>query len=115
TGVNRNILYHNNGDGTFTDVTEKAGVGGITSGGKKPWSVAAAWIDYNNDGLLDLFVANYVDWSVAKNRVCGDPGRRLSCTPELYDPLPNILYRNNGDGTFTDVSEATHIAQHPGK
>ena len=115
TGVNRNILYHNNGDGTFTDVTEKAGVGGITSGGKKPWSVAAAWIDYNNDGLLDLFVANYVDWSVAKNRVCGDPGRRLSCTPELYDPLPNILYRNNGDGTFTDVSEATDIAQHPGK
>ena len=115
TGVNRNILFHNNGNGTFTDVTEKAGVGGITSGGKKAWSVAAAWVDYNNDGLLDLFVANYVDWSVAKNRLCGDPGRRLSCTPELYDPLPNILYRNNGDGTFTDVSQATRVAQHLGK
>jgi len=115
TGVNRNILYHNNGDGTFADVTERAGVSGLTAGGKKLLSVAAAWLDYNNDGRLDLFVANYVDWRVANNRVCGDPGRRLSCTPELYAPLPNILYRNNGDGTFTDVSEATGIAQHPGK
>ena len=115
TGVNRNILYHNNGNGTFTDVTQKAGVGAEMPGGKKPWSVAAAWVDYNNDGLLDLFVANYLDWSVENNRVCGEPGRRLSCSPEMYAGLPNILYRNNGDGTFTDVSAASGIAGHIGK
>src|SRR5262249_53899337 len=61
--VNRNILYHNNGDGTFTDVTEKAGLSGKDATGAKPWSVAAAWLDYDNDGLLDLFVSNYLDWS----------------------------------------------------
>jgi enediyne biosynthesis protein E4 len=114
TGVNRNILYHNNGDGTFTDVTQKAGVGGI-SGGKKLWSVSAAWIDYDNDGLLDLFVANYLDWSPQNSRVCGPPGKRISCHPSLYRGEPNILYHNNGDGTFTDVSAATGIAESIGK
>ncbi len=115
TGVNRNILYHNNGDGTFTDVTEKAGVGGRLASGKKPWAVSAAWLDYDNDGLLDLFVVNYLDWSPAKNQICGDPGRRVSCTPAIYSGEPNILYHNNGDGTFTDVSEQTGIARYVGK
>ena len=114
TGVNRNILYHNNHDGTFTDVTSHAGVAGIV-GGKKLWSVSAAWIDYDNDGLLDLFVANYLDWSMANSRVCGPVGKRLSCPPSLYKGEPNILYHNNGDGTFTDVSAATGIAAQIGK
>ena len=114
TGVNRNILYHNNKDGTFTDVTQKAGVTGIF-GGKKLWSVSAAWLDYDNDGLLDLFVTNYLEWSPENSRVCGPPGKRLSCPPSLYKGEPNILYHNNGDGTFTDVSEATGIAKCIGK
>jgi hypothetical protein len=114
TGVNRNILYHNNRDGTFTDVTQKAGVTGIF-GGKKLWSVSAAWIDYDNDGLLDLFVTNYLDWSPENSRVCGPPGKRLSCLPSMYKGEPNILYHNNGDGTFTDVSAATGIAKCIGK
>jgi hypothetical protein len=112
--VNRNILYHNNKDGTFTDVTQKAGVAGI-SDGRKLWSVSAAWIDYDNDGLLDLFVTNYLDWSPENSHVCGPQGRRLSCPPSLYKGEPNILYHNNGDGTFKDVSEATGIARHVGK
>jgi len=114
TGVNRNILYHNNHDGTFTDVTQKAGVTGVF-GSKKLWSVSAAWIDYDNDGLLDLFVANYLDWSPENSRVCGAPGRRLSCPPSMYKGEPNLLYHNNGDGTFTDVSAATGIANSIGK
>ena len=115
TGFNRNILYHNNGDGTFTDVTEKAGVTGVSSTGKKLWGISAAWLDYDNDGKLDLFVTNYLDWSFANSRVCGTPGKRFSCSPTLYKGQPNILYHNNGDGTFTDVSEPTGIAQHIGK
>ena len=115
TGVNRNILYHNNGDGTFTDVTQRAGVGGFTSDGDKLWSVSAAWVDYDNDGLLDLFVANYLDWSFENSQVCGPVGKRISCPPSLYKGEPNLLYHNNGDGTFTDVSAVTGISQHLGK
>ena len=114
-GVNRNILYHNNRDGTFTDVTAKAGVAGVGANGKKLWSVGAAWLDYDNDGRLDLFVSNYLDWSFANNSTCGEPGKRLSCSPALYPGLPNTLYHNNGDGTFTDVSSATGIASYIGK
>lgn len=115
TGVNRNILYHNNGDGTFTDVTEHAALSGVDDNGRKLWSVGAAWFDYDNDGLLDLFVTNYLDWSLGTSRVCGDDGKRLSCSPSLYSGLPNLLYRNNGDGTFTEVSRQTGIAEYIGK
>ena len=115
TGVNRNILYHNNHDGTFTDVTQRAGVGGMDAAGKKLWSVGAAWLDYDNDGYLDLFVANYLDWSLENSKMCGEEGRRLSCSPALYSGLPNLLYHNNGDGTFTDVSATSGIGQHIGK
>jgi enediyne biosynthesis protein E4 len=115
TGFDRNSLYHNNGDGTFTDVTDKAGVPGVSGRGKKLWGISAAWLDYDNDGKLDLFVTNYLDWSFATSRVCGPPGKRLSCSPTLYKGEPNILYHNNGDGTFTDVSEATGIAGEIGK
>jgi enediyne biosynthesis protein E4 len=115
TGVNRNALYRNNHDGTFTDVTEKAGVSGVNSAGKKLLSISAAWIDYDNDGRLDLFVTNYLDWSPETSKICGLPEKRLSCPPSLYPGEPNILYHNNGDGTFTDVSESTGIAAHIGK
>ena len=115
TGVNRNLLYRNRGDGTFEDVTEQAGVGGGGAGGKKPWSVGAAWLDYDNDGDLDLFVTNYLDWTPENSRVCGAEGRRLSCSPTFYAGLPNLLYRNDGGGRFSDVSGPMRIAEHVGR
>jgi hypothetical protein len=113
--VTGNQLFHNNHDGTFSDVTDKAGVGGASLNGHKMWSVGAGWFDYNNDGLLDLFVVNYCRWEVNKDPHCGTNGVRGYCHPKYYDPLPNTLYRNNGDGTFTDVSSETGIASHLGK
>ncbi|MGA9039810.1 MAG: CRTAC1 family protein [Terriglobales bacterium] len=113
--VTGNQLLHNNGDGTFTDVTAKAGVGGAMYKGKKMWSVAAAWLDYNNDGLLDLFVSNYVQWEVNHDPVCLAGKVRSYCNPTFYEPQPNTLYRNNGDGTFTDVSEETGVSKSLGK
>src|SRR3954447_22438376 len=110
-----NQLFHNNGDGTFTDVTKKAGVGGGMFGGRKMWSVAAAWVDYNNDGLLDLFVSNYCDWDPATEPQCQANGQPTYCSPRQYKALPHTLYRNNGDGTFTDVSGETGIAAHTGR
>ena len=114
-GVNANTLYRNNKDGTFADITDSAGVGGRLTSGKKAWSIGGGWFDYDNDGDLDLFVVNYVDWSMANNRLCGEPGKRLSCSPVAYNGLPNLLYRNNGGGSFTDVSATVGIAEHIGK
>lgn len=114
--VTGNQLFHNNGDGTFTDVTAKAGLVGAQMNGKKMWSVSAGWFDYNNDGRLDLFVVNYCVWEVNKDPYCTlKNGVRAYCHPKLYAPLHNTLYRNNGDGTFTDVSQETGIAAHMGK
>ncbi len=114
--VTGNQLLHNNGDGTFTDVTAKAGVEGGQMDGKKMWSVGAGWFDYNNDGLLDLFVVNYTKWEVNKDPNCVfGQGVRGYCHPRYYPSLHNTLYRNNGDGTFTDVSAETGIAAHLGK
>jgi hypothetical protein len=114
-GVNRNLLYRNNGDGTFTDVTRAAGVAGDEP--RKRWSISAGWFDYDNDGLLDLFVVNYCVWDPRTEPYCGlrKPGYRAYCHPKHYEGLPNQLYRNNGDGTFTDVSEIAGIAPHIGK
>jgi enediyne biosynthesis protein E4 len=110
-GYGRCILYHNNGDGTFSDVTSRAGVGNI---GK--WGSSAAWFDYDNDGKLDLVIANYVDWSPESNFYCGSkgPGLRSYCHPDVYHGQPPTLYHNNGDGTFTDVSARSGLGQKPG-
>jgi len=114
--VTGNQLFHNNGDGTFTDVTVKAGLQGATLDGKKMWSAGAGWFDYNNDGLLDLFVVNYCKWEVNKDPYCTiGGGARGYCHPKYYAATHNSLYRNNGDGTFTDVSEETGIASQFGK
>jgi hypothetical protein len=115
TGVNRNELFHNNGDGTFTDVTEKAGVSGMVPKLGKAWAVTAGWFDYNNDGLLDLFVVNYLNYDIKTAMLCPAEGVPAYCAPNEFQGTPNILYRNNGDGTFTDVSEQSHIAQYVGK
>ncbi|MEW6744643.1 MAG: CRTAC1 family protein [Planctomycetota bacterium] len=102
-----NRLYHNNGDGTFTDVTEATGVG------DPRWSSSALFADFDNDGDLDLFVANYVDFAPERNVRCGykrgEETVVMYCHPDVYDGLPSSLYRNNGDGTFTDVSDACGI------
>src|SRR5207245_10488462 len=113
-GVNRNILYRNRGDGTFEDVTARAGLAHGGSG-RKPWSVSAGWFDYDNDGLLDLFVVNYVVWTPEKDPPCTIGKVRTYCHPRYYEGLPNQLYHNNGDGTFTDVSKPSGIAAHIGK
>jgi hypothetical protein len=117
TGVNRNILYRNRGDGRFEDVTIRAGVTDTLDGHGKAWAVGAGFFDYDNDGDLDLFVVNYCVWSLDRDRVCGapKPGYRTYCHPDMYAPLPNVLYRNDGDGTFTDVSAASGIGAHLGK
>ncbi len=114
-GVNRNQLMHNNGDGTFTDVTERAGVAGTHPALGKTWSISAGWFDYDNDGKLDLMVVNYVNWSVEKEPVCHMGGVPGYCSPDSYTGQPNILYHNNGDGTFTDVSAKSGIGRYVGK
>lgn len=116
-GLYGNRLYRNNGDGTFTDLTEKAGVGGGDAKGRKLWSVAAAWVDYDNDGRLDLFVSNYCDWAPGADPVCGGvtEGSRTYCHPDMYRSEPMLLYHNNGDGTFTEVTREMGLADVLGK
>jgi hypothetical protein len=111
-GIPRSHLFRNRGDGSFEDATEKARVQN-----RQPWPVAAGWFDYDNDGNLDLFVVNYVRWNPAAEAFCGDPSGkyRTYCHPKYYEGLPNTLFRNNGDGTFTDVSSTTGILRHVGK
>lgn len=115
-GVHGNHLYHNNGDGTFTDVTAKAGIGKPDPRYGPLWSVGGAWVDVNNDGLLDLFVVNYLSWDIRTEPRCeSGPGKNDYCHPKLYKPTPNQLFLNNGDGTFRDASEESGIRSHPGK
>jgi enediyne biosynthesis protein E4 len=114
-GVYRNTLYHNNGNGTFTDVTSKAGLNKPDAEYGPLWSVAAAWIDVNNDGLLDLVVINYLKWDFATEPACESYGHREYCHPKMYKPTPNQLFINNGDGTFRDASVESGLRAHPGK
>jgi hypothetical protein len=115
-GVHGNHLYRNNGDGTFTDVTEKAGIAKPDKEYGPLWSVGGAWVDVNNDGLLDLFVVNYLAWDIQNEPACeAAPGRLDYCHPKFYKSTPNQLFLNNGDGTFRDVSAESGIRAHPGK
>jgi len=109
TQYERSILYHNNGDGTFTDVTSRAGVAA------PGWSSSAVWFDYDNDGRLDLFVCQFAEFN--KTMSCGidSDGMHHYCIPRIFKPRPSWLFHNNGDGTFTDVSRETGIADHLGK
>jgi hypothetical protein len=115
-GVYRNTLYHNNGNGTFSDVTAKAGLNKPDAEFGPLWSVAGAWIDVNNDGLLDLVVINYLKWDFDHEPDCqGYGGHRDYCHPKMYKPTPNQLFINNGDGTFRDASLEAGFRAHPGK
>lgn len=117
TGVDHNQLFRNNGDGTFSDATAEAGVAAIHPKLGKTWAITAGWFDYDNDGDLDLFIGNYLKWSFQLNPVCTLTARRVTayCHPKWFDGTPNMLYRNNGKGTFTDVSEQSGLAEHVGK
>ena len=108
TSYGKNILYHNNGNGTFTDVTAKAGVAG---GG---WSVSAGFFDYDNDGHLDLFVTRYMEWDTKHSKTCGGVWRTY-CPPAEFPATTNLLYRNRGDGTFEDVSQKSGITAKKGR
>ncbi len=111
TNFGPSVLYRNNGDGTFTDVTASAGVvNGL-------YAASAAWADYDNDGRLDLFVANYVDFTMDDQKYCGDirVKRRSYCHPDAYGGLPDALYHNEGGGRFKEVSRAAGIWDPNGK
>jgi hypothetical protein len=116
-GVHGNILYHNNGDGTFSDVTRTAGITGADSTGRRLWAVAAAWVDYDNDGKLDLLISNYCDWAPNTDPICGglDAATRAYCHPDMYKAEPLTLFHNNGNGTFTDVSRDLGLNKMVGK
>ena len=111
TNYGKNILYHNNGNGTFTDVTDKSATGA------PGWSTCATWFDYDNDQKLDLFVSSFVNYSKNTDVFCGDNkmGKRYYCIPRIFKPMPGKLFHNNGDGTFTDVSKKSKIADSLGK
>ncbi len=111
TNYGPDILYRNNGNGTFTDVTEKAGV--AVSG----WSTCAVWFDYDSDGKLDLFVSSFIQFDRSQHRLCVDKTatQNYYCIPRIFKPRPSYLFRNNGNGTFNDMSQASGIAGSPGK
>jgi hypothetical protein len=118
-GLHHSTLYHNNGDGTFTDVTVKSGLDAAIN---RPdpefgpyWSITAVWVDVNNDGLLDLFVVNYMQWEYSDKPLCAIGGLADYCSPRFYKGQPNQLFLNNGDGTFKDVSKQWGLRAHVGK
>jgi hypothetical protein len=106
TGYPSSALFHNNRDGTFTNVTERAGVGNPGE-----WAASAAWFDYDRDGLLDLFICNYAHMSFAEPRPCDYQGVPAYCDQRSYQGSRSRLYHNNGDGTFTDVSERSGVSK----
>ena len=118
-GVHHSTLYHNNRDGTFSDVTLKSGLDAklnrLDPEYGPLWAVAAVWLDVNNDGFLDLFVVNYLQWDYATEPICQYHGVSDYCVPSRYKGLPNQLFLNNGDGTFRDASDEWGIRDHVGK
>jgi hypothetical protein len=114
-GVKGNALYRNLGNGRFADVTSSAGLARADPKYGPRWAVSAGWLDYDNDGWLDLFISNYVVWDPSTEPRCGTPERQYYCHPNAYKGLPNQLFHNNHDGTFTDVSESSGIGSHIGK
>lgn len=116
TGVHHNALYHNNRDGTFSDVTAKAGLARWNDPQYGPlWAITAAWVDVNNDGLLDLFVVNYLEWKYDSKPLCSANGVADYCHPRFYKGTPDQLFLNKGDGTFQDVSAAWGVRSQVGK
>ena len=113
TAFGPNILYRNNSDGTFTDITAAAGV----AGGPGEWSTSTGFLDFDRDGDLDLYVTNYLDYRLTDNPYCGlrKDGYRMYCNPTIFDGMADRLFRNNGNGTFTDVSRPAGIANPAGK
>ncbi len=110
--IGKNALYHNNGDGTFRDVTEASGIGGKPA---TTLSIAAAWFDYDNDGLLDLMVSNYTLWNPKSDHRCMMNDRDFYCNPQLYPSVPHRLYRNLGEGRFAEVTKQSGLAAAPSK
>jgi enediyne biosynthesis protein E4 len=108
----KNTLYHNNGNGTFTDVTDASG---LDSKPRNTLSVQAAWFDYDNDGLLDLAVSNYTEWSPEKDRRCRRGDIEVYCSPRTYASVPQQLYHNIGKGKFEDVTEISGFGAVRGK
>jgi enediyne biosynthesis protein E4 len=113
------VLWHNNGDGTFTDRAPKAGVTTNPGNGQRRWNTGCAFVDYDKDGHLDLFVANYIDFDpktapLPESGPCLYKGIMVACGPPGLKGGKNILYHNNGDGTFADVSEKSGIWKTPG-
>ena len=114
TAYGGNHLFHNNGNGTFTDVTRAAGVADRAP--EMPWPLSAAWGDYDNDGRLDLFVCHYVTWSPKLDKHCPRADGQLAyCRPQVYEGSHSRLYHNNGDGTFTDVTARSGVGKLTGK
>jgi len=113
-GVRQNFLYHNLGNGRFEDVTESSG---LAQPQEPRWAVGGGWLDYDNDGRLDLFIVNYVHWNPAKEPACGDVSGnvRTYCHPRFYQGQANRLFHNEGNGRFGDVSDSSGIGTHIGK
>lgn len=118
-GVHHSTLYHNNGDGTFTDVTVKSGLDAALNHPDPDfgplWAITAVWVDVNNDGLLDLFVVNYLQWSYSAQPSCMFDLVPDYCHPKFFKGQPNQLFLNNGDGTFRDASKEWGLRDHIGK
>ncbi|MDY7095198.1 MAG: CRTAC1 family protein [Acidobacteriota bacterium] len=109
TNYGANQLWRNRGDGTFVDITEAAGVGSTSQNGTS-WSTATAFLDYDRDGHLDLFVGNFLDFTVETHRRCtAETSAPDYCSPTVYSPVPDRLFRGRGDGTFEDVTEAAGL------